>query len=196
MRAGTWAVLVVAGLAAGCASKPETPTESTAVFACPFAGITEAIAAVGPVGGKGNVHGVVRFVQVEGGVKITAEIEGLKPSSKHAFHVHEWGDATCMDGKCAGGHFNPEGAQHGGPDSPIHHAGDLGNLETDAKGMAKLERVFLGLTIGGDHDAVLGRSVIIHAGEDDFTTQPTGVPGDGAMRIGCGVIGIAKPAAK
>lgn len=32
---------------------------------------------------------------------------------------------------------------------------------------------------------VMGRSVIIHAKRDDFTTQPSGDAGD---RIGCGVI--------
>lgn len=31
----------------------------------------------------------------------------------------------------------------------------------------------------------MGRSVIIHAKRDDFTTQPSGDAGD---RIGCGVI--------
>jgi len=199
MRGSSWtlAPVVAVALAAGCASgdasgKTEAAAESVAAAGA-WAGITEAVAAVGPVG-KSHVHGVVRFSQVEDGVKIVADIEGLKPDSKHAFHVHEFGDATSAgtDGKSAGGHYNPEHVLHGGPDSPPHHAGDLGNLAADAHGVAHLERVIRGITIAGDHDAILGRSVIIHAGEDDFATQPTGTTGDGAMRIACGVIGVAK----
>jgi Cu-Zn family superoxide dismutase len=201
MRGHLSALVLVAGLA-GCASDggtsaaPSPAPAPTVVLASPFAGVTDAVAAVGPVGTAFQVHGTVRFSQVAGGVRVTAEIEGLKPNAKHAFHIHEWGDVTCMDGKCAGGHYNPAGAPHGGPDSEQHHAGDLGNLETDAKGVARLDRVFNGLTIAGERDPILGRSVIIHAGEDDFTTQPTGIVGEGAARIARGVIGIAKPTDK
>jgi len=197
MRGASRAVVlgVVAAFAAGCASsgRSDSAPEPTAN---PFSSVQEAIASVGPVGGKGGVHGVVQFTQVDGGVRVRAEIEGFQPNSKHAFHVHEWGDATCADGKCAGGHFNPENVAHGSPDAAVHHAGDLGNLDADGKGVARLDRVFQGLTVAGEHDALLGRSVIIHAGADDFTTQPAGIAGDGATRIACGVIGIAKPAGK
>jgi Cu-Zn family superoxide dismutase len=55
------------------------------------------------------------------------------------------------------------------------------------------ERFIAGLTIAGMHDPVLGRSVVIHADADDFTTQPSGKAG---ARIACGVIGVAKTAAK
>src|SRR5262245_60372790 len=98
MRGSSWtlASVVAAALAAGCASnespKAEPAAEAVAATGA-WAGITEAVAAVGPVG-KSHVHGVVRFSQVEDGVKIVAEIEGLKPDSKHAFHVHEFGDVT------------------------------------------------------------------------------------------------------
>jgi Cu-Zn family superoxide dismutase len=206
MRGISWAFLpvVAAACAAGCTSDEgakSAPVQEARVEAAPsagaFAGITEAVAAVGPVG-KSHVHGVVRFSQAEDGVKIVADIEGLKPDSKHAFHIHEFGDVTGAgtDGKSAGGHYNPEHVDHGGPDSAPHHAGDLGNLSADAHGVAHLERVIHGITIAGDHDAILGRSVIIHAGEDDFATQPTGTTGDGATRIACGVIGVAKTPGK
>jgi len=197
MRGSIWTLVPVlaAALAAGCASGDAATAQSAAPAAAggAWAGITEAVAAVGPVG-KSHVHGVVRFSQVEDGVKIVADIEGLKPDSRHAFHIHEFGDVTSAgtDGKSAGGHYNPGHVLHGGPDSPPHHAGDLGNLAADARGIAHLERVIVGITIAGDRDPILGRSVIIHAGEDDFATQPTGTTGDGATRIACGVIGVAK----
>ena len=41
-------------------------------------------------------------------------------------------------------------------------------------------------TIGGEEVTdILGKSIIVHAGQDDFTTQPTGAAGG---RIGCAVI--------
>ena len=209
MRWFSWASLpvVVAAFAAGCASdggaapsaakEAHEEHEAREAAASPWAGITEAVVAVMPVG-KTDVRGVVRFSQVEDGVRIVAEISGLAPNSKHAFHIHEFGDVTgaATDGKSAGGHFNPGNVAHGGPDAPPHHAGDLGNLEADATGVARLDRVIHGITVAGDVHPILGRSVIIHAGEDDFATQPTGTKGDGASRIACGVIGVAKAPAK
>ena len=206
MRVSMRAVVSVlaALVAAGCASDagvkpveaPESATVPVAVVAAPspWASVTEAVASIHPT--KGNhANGWVRFSQVAGGVRVTAEIEGLKPSTKHAFHIHEFGDCTGADGKTAGGHYNPEGHPHAGPDSEMHHAGDLGNLVTDAKGQAKYDRVISGLTIAGDQDPIVGRGVVIHAGEDDLATQPSGTTPEGATRIACGTIGIAKPAA-
>ena len=39
-------------------------------------------------------------------------------------------------------------------------------------------------------DTIIGRGLIVHADPDDLRTQPSGASG---ARIGCGVIGIAKP---
>jgi Cu-Zn family superoxide dismutase len=125
-------------------------------------------------------------------VQIVAEISGLKAKARHAFHIHEFGDVTGADGKTAGAHYNPEGHQHAGPDAAMRHAGDLGNVEADAKGRARYEKTLTGITIAGAKNPIVGRSVVIHAGEDDLTSQPSGNAGD---RIGVGVIGIAKPAA-
>jgi Cu-Zn family superoxide dismutase len=205
MRIRQAAVLVVAAaMAAGCAtggggsSESAAPaaaaesapkTEMTVSAPSPWAGITEAVAVVQGVGDS-KVKGTVHFTETADGVLVTAEITGLKAKARHAFHIHEFGDLTGAEGKAAGGHYNPEGHQHAGPDAPMHHAGDLGNLETDAHGHAHYEKLLAGITIAGDHDPILGRSVVIHASEDDLTTQPTGNAGG---RIGVGVIGIAKP---
>jgi Cu-Zn family superoxide dismutase len=67
--------------------------------------------------------------------------------------------------------------------------GDLGNLEADGMGTAHYRRTDGYVTLNGPH-SVIGRAVIVHAGEDDLTTQPTGNAGG---RQACGVIGIAKP---
>src|SRR5688500_7737452 len=40
-----------------------------------------------------RIKGQVVFIPVEGGVKIIADLEGLKPG-KHGFHIHEIGDCS------------------------------------------------------------------------------------------------------
>lgn len=199
MRSSPWALVPVlaAALAAGCASEgaaPTSPPPAPVAEAAPsvWAGISEAVAVAHPTKGS-KVHGVVHFADVADGVRVTAEFEGLKPNSKHAFHIHEFGDCTGADGKSAGGHYNPEGHPHAGPDATMRHAGDLGNMEADAHGNARYERVISGLTVAGDHNPILGRSVVVHASEDDLASQPAGNAGD---RVACGVIGVAKPPAK
>jgi Cu-Zn family superoxide dismutase len=136
-----------------------------------------------------SVKGWVRFEQVEGGVQVTARVEGLKPNAKHAIHIHELGDCSSSDGKSAGGHYNPEGHAHAGPEAEESHAGDFGNLQADHTGLANYNRTFADLSIAGDHNPVVGRAIIVHAGEDDLSTQPTGNAGG---RIACGTIGYSK----
>ena len=146
------------------------------------------VAAIHPT--KGNTAtGVVRFTTVPAGVRIVADISGLTPSAKHAIHIHEFGDVSAEDGSAAGGHYNPGGHTHGGPDAEHRHAGDLGNLSTDAAGNAHYELVVKDLTLCCGKSPVIGRSIIIHAKEDDLTSQPAGNAGP---RIAQGVIGVAK----
>jgi len=137
---------------------------------------------------EGNeVHGIVTFTKEEGWVRVVADIEGLT-TGKHGFHIHEFGDCSSPDGKSAGGHFNPEGKQHGGPDGAERHVGDLGNIEADDSGKAHYNRVDSHVALGGAN-SIIGRGVIIHAKADDMTSQPTGAAG---ARLACGVIGVAK----
>ena len=149
--------------------------------------ITKAIAVLHPTEGNA-VRGTVTFVKVEGGIRITAEVEGLTPG-KHGFHIHEYGDCSAPNGTSARGHFNPENVPHAGPDSPQRHVGDLGNLEADENGKAHYERVDKIISFSGPR-SIIGRAVIIHAKEDDMQSQPTGAAG---ARLACGVIGIANP---
>ena len=132
-----------------------------------------------------KVRGTVIFSEMEGKVHVTANITGLEPGSKHAIHVHEFGDGRGDDGNAAGGHYNPEGHQHGLPDVASRHAGDLGNLTADDKGAAKYEIMVDNITLTGKN-AVIGRGVVIHAKVDDGG-QPVGNAGD---RIAVGVIGV------
>jgi Cu-Zn family superoxide dismutase len=115
-------------------------------------------------------------------------VTGLTPGA-HGFHVHEFGDCSMADGTCAGAHFNPTGAPHGGPDDARRHAGDLGNVKADESGKAIYKRVDKMLALNGP-SSIIGRSIIVHAAPDDLKTQPSGNAG---ARVGCGVIGIADP---
>lgn len=150
------------------------------------AGPARAVAVLMPTAGNA-AHGTVTFTVVEGGVRITAQFEGLA-AGDHGFHIHEFGDCTAADGTSAGGHFNPGGAPHAGPDAEARHVGDLGNLTADTQGMASYDRLDHTLRLDGPH-GVIGRGVVVHAAPDDLATQPTGNAGG---RVACGVIGMAK----
>ncbi len=149
--------------------------------------ITKAVAELH--GTKGNdVSGIVTFTKVANGIRIVADVTGLKPG-KHGFHIHEYGDCTAEDGTSAGGHFNPENVQHGAPTDSIRHVGDLGNIEAGKDGTAHFEMTDALMSFSGSH-SIIGRGVIVHGGEDDLTSQPSGNAGP---RVACGVIGIAEP---
>lgn len=137
---------------------------------------------------QGNsVSGTVTFTKVTGGMKVVADVSGLTPG-KHGFHIHEFGDCSSPDGTSAGGHFNPSGSPHGAPMDMSRHAGDMGNIEADASGKAHMEYLDPHMSFNGP-SSILGRSVIVHAKEDDMKTQPSGNAGP---RIACGVIGLSK----
>ncbi len=137
-----------------------------------------------------KAEGTLVFTQTSTGVEVTGEITGLSPGM-HGFHIHEFGDVRAADGMSAGGHFNPEKSMHGDPAHGEHHAGDLGNIKADGMGKAVVKTEAKGVKL----HFILGRSIVIHAKEDDLKTQPTGESGG---RVGVGVIGSAqvKTAAK
>ncbi|MCH7689697.1 MAG: superoxide dismutase family protein [candidate division Zixibacteria bacterium] len=149
-------------------------------------GITNAIAVLYATKDN-NVSGTITFTKVKGGIKVVATVTGLT-EGKHGFHIHQFGDCSGADGKTAGGHFNPGEMDHGAPTDSIRHIGDIGNIVADADGNATLEWIDSHMTFEGA-SSIIGRGVIIHAGEDDLTSQPTGAAG---ARVACGVIGIAK----
>ena len=148
---------------------------------------TKAIAVLGAASGS-SVAGTVTFTSGSDGVKVVADITGLKPG-KHGFHIHEFGDCSAKDGTSAGGHYNPTKHPHAGPDAEMRHMGDLGNIEADASGKAHLEMTDKMLKLSGEN-SIIGYAVIVHEKADDLKSQPTG---DAGGRVACGVIGVAKP---
>ena len=148
--------------------------------------ISKGIAVIHATDGN-EVSGTVMFMKVEEGIRVVANITGL-PAGEHGFHIHQYGDCSAPDGTSTGGHFNPGSKRHGGPEAAERHIGDLGNIVADESGNATLERVDTHLALNGPN-SIIGRGIIIHAGTDDLTTQPTGAAG---AHLGCGVIGVAQ----
>jgi Cu-Zn family superoxide dismutase len=136
-----------------------------------------------------QVTGNVRFMKADDGLKVMVNLKGFKPDSKHGFHIHEKGDLDSPDLKSAGGHFNPGGHKHGGPDTEMHHAGDLGNITADEKGNVKTTIMAKGITLDDEKTGIMGRSVIVHEKADDLKTDPAG---DSGARIAGGKIEAPK----
>jgi Cu-Zn family superoxide dismutase len=145
--------------------------------------IMMAVALLMPMQNSG-VKGTIVLKQEQGAVLVTGEVTGLKPG-KHGFHIHMYGDTRAPDGASAGGHYNPGGTDHGAPGAAKHHQGDLGNIEADAQGVAKINVKATGVSLGN----IIGRSIVVHADPDDLTTQPSGNAG---ARVAVGVIALAE----
>lgn len=135
----------------------------------------------------GKEVGSVNLTQTQQGVLINVSVKGLPPG-EHAFHVH-------AVGKCeppftsAGGHFNPGAKKHGMMAAEGQHAGDMPNLHIPQSGELTVEILNANITLEkGKPNSVYdtdGSAVIVHAGKDDYKTDPTG---DAGGRIACGVI--------
>jgi superoxide dismutase, Cu-Zn family len=135
---------------------------------------------------KGAEVGVVDLTQTPAGVMLRLSLKGL-PAGERAFHIHAIGRCEAPF-TTAGGHFNPGGQKHGllvGPG----HAGDMPNLHVPAGGALVVEILNAAVTLEkGKPNSLFhsgGTSIVIHAGKDDYKSDPAGNAGD---RIACGVI--------
>ena len=132
------------------------------------------------------VSGRLVLAPMGDGVHVTGEIGGLQANSQHGFHIHEKGDCSAADASSAAGHFNPAAKAHGRAGHGAHHAGDADNLVADAKGVARVDRHFSGVHLGGGGAGdIAGRALIVHASADDYSSQPAGNAG---ARVACGII--------
>ena len=151
----------------------------------------QSMTAVAVLSPKSNssLSGTVTFVQDNDQVVMKAEVSGAGANNTQAIHIHEAGDCSADDGTSAGGHWNPTGQPHGKWGDEAFHIGDIGNLQTDAQGNARIERTTDLWCVGcGDPNRdVVGKAIIVHEGPDDFSSQPSGAAGP---RVGCGVIDI------
>lgn len=142
----------------------------------------DAVCVLVPMKNSG-VSGTLLLKQEGDTVLITGQVAGLKPG-EHGFHIHTYGDLRSDDGSSAGGHYAPDGHEHGGLESAEHHAGDLGNITAGDDGVAKVDVKSSDLHL----HFIIGRSMVVHADTDDLKSQPAGNSGP---RIAVGVIGVA-----
>lgn len=134
-----------------------------------------------------DVKGEVTFTEEDGVVKMEANFSGLNPGS-HAIHLHETADCSADDGTSSGGHWNPTDEKHGKwGDADGYHKGDIGNFDADEDGNGTVTFETDEWCIGCDDETknIVGRAVVVHEGEDDFESQPTG---DAGGRVSCGEI--------
>jgi superoxide dismutase, Cu-Zn family len=159
-------------LACGGGAKQTAETLEGAVRDRPAAG-----AALEPRSGS-TTTGFVEARAMDGGTHLTIRVANATPG-KHGVHLHETGDCSAPDASSAGAHWAPAGHPHGAPGAGSH-GGDLGNIEVGEDGTGALS-----IHVMHPLDEVKGKALVVHAKEDDLTTQPAGDSGD---RIACGVI--------
>uniref|UniRef100_A0A3B3RCU8 Superoxide dismutase [Cu-Zn] n=1 Tax=Paramormyrops kingsleyae TaxID=1676925 RepID=A0A3B3RCU8_9TELE len=133
-----------------------------------------------------KVYGRVLFRQgrVDRPLEVMFKLKGF-PDAKQmrAIHVHQFGDLSegCDS---TGGHYNPDKVNH------PKHPGDFGNFMP--RGGRIRERTTSDVTLFGPL-SVLGRSVVLHAGEDDLGQGGDAgslLHGNAGHRLACCIIGI------
>lgn len=141
--------------------------------------------------GVGQSVGTLTLRNTAKGLQISPKLTGLPPGP-HGFHIHQNPDCSPANGPngqpaaglAAGGHYDPKDSKmHHGPRNSAGHAGDLPVLVVGPKGGAAQAVLAPRLKLAD----VIGRSVMIHAGGDNYSDTPTALGGGGA-RIACGVI--------
>ncbi|XP_059142112.1 uncharacterized protein LOC131929765 [Physella acuta] len=147
-----------------------------------------------------SINGVVTLKQVSGQplkvyVDITSQSKLTADSKlrKHGFHIHQTGDIrdTC---DASGSHFNPEGMHHGDISSSIRHVGDFGNLMIPNNGKLVTSFEDKKATLFGE-ESFLGRSMIIHALEDDLGLKGDSgslMDGNSGAMAACCVVTLVK----
>ncbi|MCA0303102.1 MAG: superoxide dismutase family protein [Proteobacteria bacterium] len=136
---------------------------------------------------QGKEVGAVELVQVTNGVLLRMALKGA-PAGERAFHIHAVGKCEAPF-TSAGPHFNPAGHKHGLEAKEGSHAGDMPNLHIPASGDLVIEIANPMVTLAkGQPNSLFdadGSAIVIHAGKDDYKSDPAGNAGD---RIICGVI--------
>jgi Cu-Zn family superoxide dismutase len=139
--------------------------------------------------GVGKKIGTLRLSDTKEGLRVMPRLADLPPGD-HGFHVHvnpDCGPGNGPNGQpaagmAAGGHYDPANTgKHLGPYGE-GHKGDMPVLTVDAGGKATKAVMVPHLTVAD----VKGRSIMIHAGGDNYSDQPAPLGGGGA-RIACGV---------
>lgn len=139
--------------------------------------------------GMGKEIGKITASDSKYGLIMSPQLSDLAPGL-HGFHMHDKPDCShaMKDGKAvpalaAGGHYDPASTgKHEGPYGS-GHLGDLPALYVAADGKATLPVLAPRLKAAD----IKGRSLMIHAGGDNYADVPAALGGGGA-RAACGVV--------
>lgn len=139
--------------------------------------------------GQGLRIGSVIAEDTPYGLLLTPSIEGLTPGM-HGFHIHQNPDCRAnakrgkmIPGLAAGGHYDPANTgKHLGPYQE-GHLGDLPVLWVDSQGKAHTPILAPRVKVND----LIGRSLMIHTGGDNYSDIPEKLGGGGA-RVACGVV--------
>lgn len=126
------------------------------------------------ISGENDVKGTVTFYNFNTHTIMLYQVENLPLSEKcqggiFAFHVH--GGSDCKKPLT---HYNPDDCPH------PYHLGDLPPLfaiKGVAWGLLMIDKLQV--------EDIINRTIVIHENLDDFTTQPSGNPGE---KLACGEI--------
>lgn len=121
--------------------------------------------------------------------RFVCDLQGLSSAGLHGVHVHACAPSALGHCKSTCDHYNPEGCAHGGPDTRVRHRGDLGNCV--ARGGRSVSKLSAAVAL---HE-ILGRSIVVHAHEDDLGQASEAArvaesrrTGNAGPRLGCGVV--------
>ncbi len=179
------AALALGGTVNACSAAMDAPAASGSGQAAMTAG-SAPVAQAELRDKDGALKGRATARPMGDGVHVTGSLENVAPGT-YAIHVHTTGMCTPPDFTSAGSHWNPEGKQHGKENPAGPHKGDLPNVTVGADGRATVSQHIMGVTMTGGDAALLdgdGAALVLHAGVDDYKTDPTGNAGG---RMACGV---------
>lgn len=179
--------LATAASAAGCSRDTDDSraADSTSAEAPPGAARRAASATAVVRDATGRELGTVTLLEL-GDITLSGRLTGLAPG-EHGVHLHSTGRCDAPAFESAGSHWNPTERQHGSANPQGPHAGDLPNITVGADSAGMVEGTAGDGSLFGE-DALLdadGATLIVHAGRDDYSSQPSG--GAGAP-VACGVI--------
>jgi superoxide dismutase, Cu-Zn family len=136
---------------------------------------------------EGRTVGEATLQQASNGILLKLTLKNATPGI-HGLHFHDVGRCDRPTFESAGGHFNPSARQHGFLNTRGPHTGDLPNLDVPTTTQLAVEYFIRDVTLEGGpaslHDAN-GTAIVIHAGKDDYATDPAG---DSGERLACGAI--------
>ncbi|WP_235913480.1 superoxide dismutase family protein [Croceibacterium salegens] len=155
----------------GCESIQEVPTERIGSATLHFA--------------NGLPAGTAQLYGNGTQVSISIALAGFSPGV-HGIHLHMIGKCDAPDFTSAGGHLNPGGKQHGTSNPAGSHMGDLPNVTIGDQGAGTVSATLMGsrAEILADIFDGDGSAIVVHAGPDDYKTDPSGNSG---ARVACGV---------